>query len=211
MVVIEKDPNSQDNRYHLKEGSETKETFGRIIAGLGFPTTRRPGFAMVLAEDYSADVTKFGSPRHLYALAEVESHDLEELYRGCLDFRQRLQIEQLCGNDDHGLENHWRNIARAEGGPYIRKPSGFDESFNLDFIAQLLLRHKTASTLHMEPCVRLRSHLSHDLNQEGSVKRIEELPAVFALGCALLEIETTKLIGHYERTNLRVRKRSWLA
>jgi hypothetical protein len=80
----------------------TRLTFGRIVAGIGFPG-KLPGYCCVMAETYAKDP---GLGAHIvHLLAERESDDPLELLTMAGDLKEICQAEYLLGKPDEADTN----------------------------------------------------------------------------------------------------------
>ena len=95
-MIIEKIEDQEEKIWF--EDKETKTKFTRIIGGLGWPGTK-PGFALVVAEDFDEDPSL--KIRHVRVLAEADDQSLEILFQKCLELRGRYQVQEFYGNREH--------------------------------------------------------------------------------------------------------------
>lgn len=79
---------------------QTGEKYRRIVGGLAWPHNGKPGFAVVLGEDFEEDRDLKG--RHLWVLKELEAPDAAELIRRCQDLRDTLWVRDWFGNTSNG-------------------------------------------------------------------------------------------------------------
>jgi hypothetical protein len=176
-----------DGRFYYRDTEGNK--FSRIIAGLSFPASR-PGFIIVIGEDYLEDATL--KCRHLHALAEHEEQHVEGLFKKCLDLRERYQVERLIG--DTGNEAVMALLYDFNKGIEGARPlSLYDASFpdDLPYHAQLIkdVTQFNNKTLHPGQCDTLRGHLS-SFGPEDAQGRIKDFPAIMSLGFVLAYLKT---------------------
>lgn len=95
-MIIEKIEDPEENVW--LENKKTKTKYTRIIGALAWPSIN-PGFALVVAEDFSEDPSL--KIRHIRSLAEAENEDLETLFQKCLEFRERYCVQDFYGNREN--------------------------------------------------------------------------------------------------------------
>ena len=114
--------------------------YRRILCGFAWPYSDRPGFVVVLGEDFDQDHEKEFSPRHFRVLKEHEDFDIEELHRACLKFRSEYLFESVLGNRSERcgpLYKIWQQNESESTGIDIKGPYDF-ENISLNLITQLL-------------------------------------------------------------------------
>lgn len=69
------------------ENPETQQSYRRVVGAMGWPWEPRPGFLVVLGEQYLVDQGLKGRPLEVLAEREVES--IPALHQGCLELRKQ--------------------------------------------------------------------------------------------------------------------------
>ncbi|MBC8179184.1 MAG: hypothetical protein H8E19_17420 [Deltaproteobacteria bacterium] len=169
--------------------SDSDMAFRRILGGLGWPYAERPGFVVVLGEDFGPDHSLQHSPRHYRILAEHETSDLEELQRICHKFREDFCLRSILGNP----ENPVREIWKREGVKIsVVLPCDL-EKIDLNLIAQLVRRNTEGrKTLHFGDS-KIPGYLTRFVADRIESESLEQFPPMTAFGFVLAEIE---LRGH---------------
>lgn len=75
---------------------QTGAKYRRIVGGMAWPDGGKPGFAVVIAEDFDEDQNL--KDRHLWVLREVEETDVATLVRRCQDLRETFHAKEWFGN-----------------------------------------------------------------------------------------------------------------
>jgi hypothetical protein len=86
----------RDGRIFFQD-KDGKAKYARVIGGLGWPGIK-PGFAVVLGEDFDEDPSL--KIRHVKVFAKIEEENIEMLFQKCLGARDRYQVEDFFGNDE---------------------------------------------------------------------------------------------------------------
>ena len=75
---------------------DTGKEYQRIVGSLAWPHVGKPGFALVLGEDFEEE-SNF-KDRHLWVLKEVEESDVADLLRRCQTLREVFQAKDWFGD-----------------------------------------------------------------------------------------------------------------
>jgi hypothetical protein len=181
MTIVVKPDSYYERSY---SDTETGRRYRRLVAGLGWPTGMRPGFALVLAEIYEPDYTKAGKPRHIYLLDEIESGKMEELTRLTTAMLKEHHDPVLCTDDADPL--YFQSQRNPSCTPlYGRLPVRTD-ILTMGFVKQLVTNRGQFETLHFPEGAKIGGRL---LEIQDPDLPLKDYPAVFALGCALCELE----------------------
>lgn len=173
---------------------QTGAKYRRIVGGMAWPDGGKPGFAVVIAEDFEEDPNL--KDRRLWVLREVEESDVAGLVRCCQDFRETFQAKEWFGNrrnesmkavlyhlqKDVGLKNRFS----FSPGPHADDPQGL--GYYLPLIKECLEINRRI--LHFGEGSKLLGYLAgmgdETLNQDPA-----EYPPIAALGYALSHLRTS--------------------
>jgi len=188
-------------------------TFQRILGGLGWPYAERPGFILVMGEDFDPDHSLPHSPHHYRVLAEHETSDLEEIQRFCHKFEEDFCLSSFLGNPENPIYEMWK---KQKGHPSrISLPYDF-EKLNLNLIVQLVRQNTEArKTLHFGES-KIPGSLTRFMVDRIENEKIEEFPAMTAFGFILAQMALRggSITPHFvpdrsgaARVNSRIRRR----
>jgi hypothetical protein len=190
MKLIEEEKSMDRVSTNIRD-AKTKIEYGRIVGGLAWPSPKKPGFAVVVAEDYDLDAAV--NARHMRVLAEAEASDLSDLFRRCLelqedclnkyrwygDIENKAMMDFLFKlNKESGTRTLYLAAAR-----YIEASNGLKAY--MDTIRTLTRAHQ--KTLHFGPESKLSAYLQ-EFNEEDMGKSASEFPPLAALGYAVSEL-----------------------
>ena len=190
----------EEQRVKVRGGSDIKRlvdidsgmSFRRVLGALGWPYAERPGFVVVLGEDFDPDHSLPHSPRHYRILAEHETSDLEELQRICHEFRDDFCLNSILGDPESPVYEVWRRSQRDGVLINVTLPCDF-EKIDLNLIAQLVRRNTEGrKTLHFGDS-KLPGYLTRFVADRLENEVIEHFPPMTAFGFVLAEME---LRGH---------------
>ena len=181
------------NKFTKNYESEEGGVYRRITASMGWPYLERPGFMVVMAEDAEPDFSLVGSPRHLRILDEVESPDLETLYRAAGRYKKECGVEALHCDCKDTLRGLWAQIPSANETPVKIRHAARWDNLDLRFVAQVIhKRTKLQKTLHFGSKSRLPRYLDEISALQLDELRLNHYPAVTALGVGLAEMELVR-------------------
>lgn len=169
--------------------TESGEKYLTLAGGFAWPGTR-PGFIVVVGVQ--------NIERPVYRLlTELEETDVRLLIREGFALYQRYGLNckeipwQWYGDPEHGLNQFARDFNRGRKTPkqmfYLTHPLHFGDSDQFGIYCRLLLSmlQRQEKMLFLGDCARLRSYLNV-LDSEMVVKgRVEDYPAIDALGYVL--------------------------
>jgi hypothetical protein len=92
---VEKSGDSWEPGIESFTDGETGRKFRRIIGGLAWPHAGKPGFAVVIGEDFEEDPNL--KARHLSVLKEIEESDVADLIRLCRELRNTYKTQGWYG------------------------------------------------------------------------------------------------------------------
>ena len=207
----------------LRNGDEVKKlidmdsdmTFLRVLGGLGWPHNERPGFVLVMAEDFGPDHSIPNSPRHYRVLAEHESADLEELQRYCHKFEEDFCLGSVLGNPDSPIHELWK---KQKGAPTrVTLPLALDyEKIDMNLVIQLIKRNtESRKTLHFRQS-KIPGYLTRFMADRIETETLEDYPPMAAFGFVLaqMELRSGSIMPHFvpdrsgtTRVNSRIRRR----
>lgn len=169
---------------------ETKEEFRRILCGYAWPYLKKPGFVLVLAEDWEEDHSIPHSPRHVRVQEGIESSDIEELHRICKKFKSEYLFKSILGDHEHALNKIWLKYGELK----ITPPHLF-EPVTLDVVTALVTKNTTnRKTLHFGDESVLRRYLDIFPPEDIENQQLEQNPPLAALGYCLAEMELNEPI-----------------
>ena len=188
-------------------------TFRRIRGALGWPHAERPGFALVLGEDFDPGHRLPHSPRHYRILAEHETGDLEELQRHCHQFEDEFCLKSFLGNPENPIHEIWKQQA----GHSTRIALPYDhEKIDLNLLAQLVKQNTEArKTLHFGES-KIPGFLTRFMADRIENEQIEQFPPMAAFGFALAQLALSPVPPNFHfvpdrsaagRRNSRIRRR----
>lgn len=172
---------------------QTGAKYRRIIGGLAWPDGGKPGFALVIAEDFEQDPNL--KDRHLWVLREVEEADVASLVRLCQDLRDTFHAKDWFGNIRNNSmraifyhlqkDLDYKDRFSFSPAPHADDPQGL--GYYLPLIKECLGINR--KTLHFGEGSKLPGYLAmgpETLNQDPA-----EYPPVAALGYALSHLRTS--------------------
>ncbi len=92
---VERNGDSWEPAVESFTDDQTGAKYRRIVGGLAWPYGGKPGFAVVIAEDFEEDKSLTG--RHLWVLNELEAPDVADLVGRCQDLRDTFQARDWFG------------------------------------------------------------------------------------------------------------------
>ena len=186
-MTIEKKRIVEDHEIFIKL-IDGDNTYRRIFCGLGWPFADKPGFVVVLAEDFDCDHSIEHSPRHMRILAECESDNLEILYRATVKYKQRYLFEDVFGNRANPLNEAWQKWGYVG----VLYPDCFLK-VTLNIVGQFVKKNTSATrkTLNFGDSV-LPGYLSDLEADKIEADNLDQLPPIAALGYCLAEMELEK-------------------
>lgn len=167
----------------------TGEKYLTLAGGFAWPGTR-PGFAVVVGvQNIEAPVYR--------VITDIEEIDVRVLVRGGFALYQQYGMNcreipwQWYGDPDHGLNQFARDFNRGRRTPrqmfYLTHPLHFGDPDQFGIYCRLILSmlQRQEKRLFLGDCDRLRSYFNV-LDSEMVVKgKVEDYPAVAALGYVL--------------------------
>ena len=161
----------------------------RVLAGLSFPASK-PGFVVIIAEDYYKDPTT--QCQHMHALAEAEESDTERLFKLCLDLRARFSVEWVIGNMDN--ESMMELLYQFNNGldgarPLNIYPASFPDDLSFHVHTIKSVSRSNNRMLHLGECSALKERLSIITPEAVSEGKAINHPAVMALGYCISYIK----------------------
>jgi len=190
-MAVERREKIEDDEVIVKFVDQNNgRVYRRLLCGLGWPYADKPGFVVVLAEDFDRDHSIEHSPRHYWVMAEHESDDIEEFHRVCLKFQSEYLFENVLCDYENPAYDLWSQYGEIE----LCKPYD-SENITLNVVAQLIRKNtsKTRKTLHFGDS-QLPGYLANLLPDEIENKRLDHNPPIAALGCVISEMERVKPI-----------------
>lgn len=164
--------------------------YRRVVGGIGWPAGEALGFIVVLAEDYQEDPTM--KLRHLRLLVEYESPDVSYLIKRLYDYQNTYLVNPCYGEDDNQLMMHFvsrfnEKLGHKKRGVHITAAPFVDDAHNLRFYANQIknLTGMAKKTLHFGEYSRLPGRLSALSPDDIQAKRVQDFPAIAALGFAV--------------------------
>ena len=194
-MIFEKETvriNPDRDEYAVKfRDPETGMEYRRVLCGFSWPYLYKPGFAVVLTEDWKQDFSLEFAPRHFRVYEECESADIEELHRAIKKFQSKCLFESILGDREHPLNNIWQRY----GDLRIIQPNLF-KPITLDLVVPLIKKNtvKSRKTLHFGDESVLRRYLDIIPPEDIENQQIEQNPPFFALGYCLAELELNEPI-----------------
>ena len=191
------------------QDKETGKRYARIVVGVGWPRIK-PGFAVVVGEDFNEDPSL--KTRHLWIFAEIEEEDLETLFQKCLESRDRYQIETFLANTDNRpmMEFLYDFKRGLKEGIYAlsfgKAPFPEDLEYH-GLIIQSRIRQGEKS-LHFPEKTLLKGYLMEIGKEEIRKADVLDHPAIAALGYALSHIKSYPFVIR-RRHQKRNRARDW--
>jgi hypothetical protein len=192
MSVIKRVGQGRDE--HFLDG-ESQTRYSRIVGGLAWPFGEKPGFLVVIGEDF---VRAPGVGRSLYVLGEREGPYLDDLFRFYQEFREKYSADLWVG--DPSIKGHIDFFYTAGGrdgqgftlleAPFYDDPHGLASYFQR--IRPLL--KDTQKILHLGERSILRGYLQA-LTREEMLRPACEHPPVAALGYAVAYLYFNRFDG----------------
>jgi hypothetical protein len=173
-------------KYEYLETADGRE-FKRIVGGLAWPHSGKPGFTVVIGENLIEDIKL--RVRHLTVIKEMETIDVAGLVRQCQDWQAECLVEDWFGNrENKPMWAIYSQITKDE--PNQRRFNLFPASHAGDpqgmgyYMPMIKEYRKSPRTLHFQEGSKLERYLDQTgaeaLNHDPS-----EFPAIVALGYAL--------------------------
>ena len=189
--------NETFTKYRTPEGQE----YGRIVGGLAWPWEEKPGYAVILAEEYSPD--RYRDWRYIDMIWEAENGSLPELLRRCKEAGAANHVSYWWGdtsrtsmmdmfnhlNRDWKKERLFLSPARQIGSPDMGR-------YYLETVKDATKAGQVVLNLMSG------SILQSALRQVGfdtAEKDITQNPPLAALGYALSYLRSTPIPQPYKR------------
>lgn len=176
------------------ESRDTGDRYRRIVGGLAWPGTKKPGFAVIVGEEKRHDFEL--NAYHLRLLAEVEEVNLERLLEWCIgyevnspevhwswygDTNNKPAMAWVYRLNDKYPNQGMRRFLSLVPAPHIDSPRRFE--FCVNILRERLEQWR--KTLHFGEESGLPNYLLQ-LGSEGITKPAgEDYPAIAALGYAI--------------------------
>ena len=168
--------------------------YRRVVGGLGWTAGESPGFIVVVGEDYHEDPTlKF---RHLRLLAEYEAADTPAIIKRLYDFQNMYLVNPWYGENDNELMMRFvsrfnQALGPKKKGVYITGAPFVDDVHSLKFYANHLrnLLGMAKKALHFGEHSRLPGRLSALLPDDVQMRKVQDYPAIAALGFAVAGLD----------------------
>ena len=186
--MIEKVKIGNEDAFRTREG---KLYYSRIVGGLAWPFGEKPGFLVVIAEDFKEDSALNARP--LRVLAEREALDLEEMARRYQELLEAFKAAPWIGDPKNTPLMHYFR-ARVPGFSLSYAPH-YDDPHNLQGYAQLVrtLCAENRKILHIGDHDRIRGNLA--ALPTGDLKNpAAEFPPLAALGYAVAHLFYNKKV-----------------
>jgi hypothetical protein len=189
MITIEK-IEDRDGRISFQD-KETKAQYVRVIGGLGWPGIK-PGFAVVIGEDFEEDPSL--KIRHLRVFSEIEEENFERLFQKCLEARDRYQVEDYYGNTENKpMMEFLRDFNRElEDGVFQLSlglaPFPEDLAYHAWVIRERI--EQGEKSLYLPENSLLKGYLMELGKEQVQKANILDYPAVAGLGYVLSHIKT---------------------
>jgi len=170
---------------------EPEHEYRRIVGGIGWEG-KRPGFSVVLGEDFKTDDAGI---HHLFILKEYESSDTVDLLKRCLIFTRHYKVKPWSADTENKIEMgfldklnkgiNYRFQLLIDKGPFSDDPRAFD--YCLKIIEKVLSPHKT---LHFGEESSIPAYLQEINPENQDSLRVDNYPAIAALGYAVGYLNT---------------------
>lgn len=168
----------------------TFDKYRRVVGSIGWPGNSRPGAAVIVGEDHIED--KDVGRRHLWVLDEVETPDLVELHNQCMLFEREHGPEQWFGNCMNPMvaffeQRNRINEMRNRPWIYISGTIIPEESNPFKVAVEMITQrvHHDNKSLHFGNSSFLTSRLTEIEKEAAHTCRLEDYPAIAALGHAV--------------------------
>ena len=182
--------------------------FRRMVGGLGWPGPMADGFAVVVAEEYR-EWPPLGRHR-LFLMAEREAREVSQLLKMAADLQGEFKIQpsdwfgQATNNpmkSELDLFNRESPHIYIKDAPDIEHPRVLEKYLRL--IRELLNPDKKTLLLSTEENLLKDHHLPQIDEIELKEAKIEDQPAIVALGAAVTALEYRPFVDHTQYHRLR--------
>ncbi|NIQ17738.1 MAG: hypothetical protein GTN43_02915 [Candidatus Aenigmarchaeota archaeon] len=190
-MIEKKLDRSGEGFYYRNE--ETGDEYRRVVGGMGWPFKEKPGFIVVVAEDF-AEIPGPGK-RRLTVIYEKEDDQIEGIFRKVIEAQRFHWLEGIWGNRSHenmmALIRQFNDEQNKKQGAlvHILYAPKCDEPDNLTYYAHIIKKQLTKPrNLYFGPESQFPSYLSA-LPSEKVKGLVDQWPAIAALGYALAALE----------------------
>ncbi len=181
---------------------ETSGRYRQLVGGLAWPCGERPGYLVVVAEDFWEDRTLGARPFNI--IAEREAPGMDDIVRHYQELSALLLVGPWAGDpENRGMLRYCQQKIPQFSlypAPY------FDDPRNLGYYFQLFrtLTKEERKVLHFNNHEMVRGYLS-SLPPEEFNKPAKEHPPAAALGYAITYLDQNKPAKQRKST----RRRDW--
>lgn len=181
---------------------ETEARYKRVVGGLAWPSIR-PGFAVILAEDWDEDPHL--KARHFRLLAEAEEGEIQEILEWCRVMhvnsseahwcwygeRNNKPAMSFCSRMNRNLYEQGMLGVRIANAPYADDPRGFE------FCVNILKEHlrPERKTLHLGEQSALPGYLMNLSSRDIIRASAQDYPAIAAAGYAMAALAVFRYSG----------------
>jgi hypothetical protein len=168
---------------------ETSGRYLQIVGGLAWPFGERPGYLIVVAEDFWEDRTLGARPLNI--IAERESPDMDDIVRHYRELSGLLSVGPWVSDpENRGMLRY----CQQKNPQFSLYPAPyFDDPRNLEYYFQLFrtLTKEERKVLHFNNHEMIRGYLN-GLPPEEFSKPAKEHPPAAALGYAITYLDQNK-------------------
>lgn len=180
---------------------DTGEEYGRIIGGIGWPHKEKPGFAVVVSEEYSDDRDR--DWRKLTVLSEMKDSDLGNLLKRCQEATKKYQVLHWYGDTGRKSMMDLFNHINTKWGTeriFLSAAKNIDDTDSGRFYLEILrgCMRPAQKTLYFLEDSLIKADYAQ-LGLEEIEKPIAESPGLAALGYAVSFLRTTPFPKPYRK------------
>lgn len=166
--------------------------YRRLVGGIAWPLGIKPGYAVVVAEDFHKDPTF--EVRHLHVLDKYETGNILQLIRRCYEFKGNYKASRWYGDPSHRTMMEYLaqfNRDRGSKGLHISDAPCFDDPRNLEFYANRIKDNTKPpkKILHFHKGSDLGNYLHSIPDEKLKKDKADEYPPVAALGYAITALD----------------------
>lgn len=180
-----------------KDAAGAKEKYRRVVAGISWPTSNKPGWIIVIGESMVPDFSITGSPHTYQELISFHTESIEQLCRKSKASMRDMEAEysgeiEVFGDTTNPVHSIWMQL----NGPDLSPARYHDDAADLYFHSQLVMKTLTSPrTLFLREGSGIEEALINEVQKDQiTTSRSKEFPALAALGYALTELELSPYI-----------------
>lgn len=170
--------------------------YRRVVGGISWPFGDKPGFIVVIAENYPKDVRL--KLRHLKVLEEYESRETEKLVKRLYDLQNTFLVSMWYGETENLLMMHFIDRfnqrlpqKKKKKGVFIAEAPFADDNHNLRLYAHQI-RNKilpTKKSLHFGNNSRIPGYFSGMQDEDIRKDKAQKHPIIAALGFVIAGLD----------------------